>query len=517
MTATAKQPETQPRFEFVPFYIIDEDKNGKRVPKINPLKVRDSYRELGFRRYDLGDRSFLIKIEDNVIEQATDTKLLDDFEDYYNSFGDNLPDGTMTDAVMNKYYHQMAKYTAPKFINRIGPEPEMEIQEHTRNKGYIYYRNGFVEITAKGYELKPYSQLTGKVWKDQILDRDFKPVSDFEKSNFAQFVRNISNAWETRFYDGAKNPNPSEERYRQFKQMIGNGLHSYVEGKMRCIILTDSRDSDDASGRTGKTLILKAMGHMLNANRFSKTYGEINGKDFDMEYKFKWQELSLDSKLVHINDAARNFPFESLYNDITEGIRCQKKNETPFLIRPKIYITTNRTIRLHGESSKDRSMEFETADYYRADYGPDVEYGEWFFTDWDDKAWNHFDNYMIHCLQLYLKNGLEKPESLNLDNRKMREETSEEWCSFMSDRWKGYTTEVDQKKLLEEFQAYYVDAHKFRSPQRTVNKWFVLYGEYHPEIIRGEKRKSNGTILLSYKPKPGVDITPDEADDWLED
>lgn len=503
--------------EWQAFYTIDEDKNGKRRTKINPLMLRDFYRMLGFRRYDLGDRSFLVKIEDNVIEQASDTKLMDDFEDYVMGFGDNLPDGTFTDGVMNKFYHQMNKYTSPKFLNRIGIEPNMVIQEHTRDKGYIYYRNGFVEVTAHGYELKPYSLLTGKVWRNQILDRDFKKVNDFEEFSFAQFVRNISNNWTKRFYDGATNPNPSETRYRVFKQIIGNGLHSYVEGKMRSVILTDSREGGDASGRSGKTLIMKAMGHMLNANQFSRTYGEINGKDFDMDYKFKWQELSLDTRLVHINDASRNFQFEKLFNDITEGIRCQKKNESPFLIRPKIYITTNRTIRLHGESSKDRSMEVETADYYRADRGPDVEFQQWFFTDWNERFWNAFDNYMMHCMQLFLKHGLERPESINLESRKMVEETSEEFCDFMETRWKKYTQEVNQHTLLHEYTQYYSDFQKLKSPQRLVNRWFQLYGEYHPDIEKAEKRKSNGEMFLSYVAKDHISLDEEENEDWLAD
>lgn len=514
MTATAKkadQKNKEGRREFVPFYTVEEGENGRKT-KINPLMLIKCYRSLGFRRYDMGNKSFLLKITDNIIEQINDIQLMDEFEAYVRSFGDNLPDGVMVDNILTKYYHQMNKYTAPKFLSRIGMESNLRIQEHGMKTAYFYYKNGFVEVTADSVKLKPYSQLEGKVWKSQILDRDFKTVSDYEDCNFAKFVKNISNYWKKRFYDGTINKTYSKDRYIKYKQMIGNGLHSYVEGKMRAIILTDSRTDDAASGRSGKTLILKAMGHMLNANRISKTYAEINGKDFDMDYKFKWQELDLESKLVHLNDAGRNFDFEGLFNDITEGVKCQHKNEMPFLIRPKIYITTNRTIRIEGESAKDRSMEFETADYYKAGQGPDVEFGEWFFRDWDEQSWQNFDNFMIHCVQLFLKNGLQEAASINLEARKMKEETSPEFCDWMQDKFTSIR-EADSQALCSDFSNFHPDFRKFKFPQRTFNKWMKLYATYHPSIKDCVKRKSNNKILITYVLEEGVD----DSDAWLED
>ena len=66
---------------------------------------------------------------------------------------------------------------------------------------------------------------------------------------------------------------------------------------------------------------------MLNRDSWAKTYVEMNGKNFDFTDKFRYQECGLDTKLVHINDARKNFDFELLFNDISEGIKAEKKGQ----------------------------------------------------------------------------------------------------------------------------------------------------------------------------------------------
>jgi hypothetical protein len=503
MTMHVTNPNPTPEFEFKPFYILTEDKEGRNKTTIHYVMFIELLRELGFRRMDLGMKYFLIRITDNIIEEVDDTKIIDQLEDYLYSYGDNLPDGVMTENIWNKFLNGMSKLTNDKMLYRVGVDPDMQIQRHSQEVAYFYYQNGYVEVTKDSVELKPYSTLKGKIWKNQILDRKFKQVDDFEQCNFAQFVKNISNNWEKRFYDGKENENPSPHRYRQFKQILGNGLHSYMEGKMRAVIFTDSRTADEASGRTGKTLVMKAMGYMLNADEYAKTYVEVNGKDFNPKDRFKWQDLAIDTRLVHLNDVQRDFDFEQLFNDITEGIKCQYKNESPFLIPAKIYISTNRTVRLHGDSARDRSLEFEMADYYGASHGPDQEFQEWFFRDWDEKTWNQFDNFMIHCCQLFLRHGMEDPETINLEIRKMKEETCPEFVDFMDDRWKDTIDEErDLKELREKFTDINPDFERQKwFKQRRFNKWVELYGQYHPDIKETNIRKSNSKQLLSYVPE----------------
>ena len=487
--------------EFKEFYTISEKKDGSRTIHIQPLMLIDVLRSLGFRRMDVGEKSFIIKITDNILEVMSETKLIDQFEDYLGNWPENFPDGVVTDTILNKLYNGLSRFFAERLLYRLNVEDSLTVQTHTQTTAYFYYNNGFVEVTADAIELKPYSDLKGKIWKDQILDRNFKLVDDYEECNFAKYVSNISNNWKKRWYDGADNPGRSPKRYRQFKQIIGSCLHSYTAGKMRAIVFTDSRTDDTAAGRTGKTLIMKAMGEMLNAHEYAKTFVEVNGKDFDPKDRFKWQELGVDSRLVHLNDVQINFDITEVFNDITEGIKCQRKNEMPFIVRAKLVLSTNRTIKIDGDSAEDRSIEFEMADYYCADNGPDREFGEWFFRDWDAKAWNQFDNFMVHCTQLFLKHGIEKPETINLEIRKMKEETSPEFVDWMNDEYLGLVHNEERTDVLKEaFERKNKDFEGAKwFTQRKFNKWVSVYAKFHPDIIDYTIRKSNGFQYLSFQ------------------
>lgn len=488
--------------DYTPIYDAEYDKSGNpKSVKISYYKLIDWLKGRGYRRLDVGKTYFTIHVNDNVIMECDENAVIDAYETYLDQFEDWLPDHVQKEMVLEKVYAGLGKYFSKKILDRLTNDKPISIQQHSKQAGYFYYQNGFVEVTAEGSTFKPYTELDGVIWGNQILNRDYHavPADQYENCNYAKFVKNISNYWQTRFYDGVKNDKPDFERYQQFKSIIGNGLHSYFEGKLKAVIFTDARISDAADGRTGKTLIMKALGQMLNVNKHATTYVELNGKDFDPADRFKYQGLMIDTRLVHLNDAKRNMDIETLFNDITEGIVCQKKNEQPFTVPAKMYISTNKLIKLHGGSAKDRAIEFELADYYKAGEGPDKEFEEWFFTDWSKEDWNNFDNFMISCLQEYLKNGLQEAKGINLEQRKMIEETAPEFVQFMADHPIGDSVEASKGDMYHAFIRAYPDFDSsgwFR--QRTLTKWLRLYAEYHPKIESIHERRSNGNDYFHF-------------------
>jgi hypothetical protein len=91
-----------------------------------------------------------------------------------------------------------------------------------------------------------------------------------------------------------------------------------------------------------------------------------------------------NTQIIHIADLKPNTPFSIFYNDITEGIVVEQKNEKPFIIKAKILLSTNQTIKLEGASDYDRCIEFEFSNYFSDKYKPEQEFGHWFFRDWSD-------------------------------------------------------------------------------------------------------------------------------------
>lgn len=506
--------------EFIEFYDLVDKKDGSTQVKVNYLKLVKLLKKMGFRRYDIGLTSFLVRITDNVVEEVASQDIVDAFEEYLNQFPENLPDGVMRDMVLNKMYQGLGTYFSSHILSRLKDEIPIVFNNHTQHSAFFYYKNGYAKITKSGVKLLPYYELENKIWKNQILQRNFKVLDaeEWESNCFVKFVKNISNNWEKR-PDGKTNT-PDADRYKVFKTIIGYLLHGYFEGKLKAIIFTDSRISEDPDGRTGKTLIFKAMGHMLNSNKHSQTYSELNGKDFNVTDRFKYQELSLDTRLVHLNDVNRAFSFEQLFNDITEGIKRQRKNESPVIVYAKIGISTNLTIRIHGNSAIDRSIEFEMADYYSASISPESEFKQWFFRDWDEQQWYQFDNFMMSCVSDYLGSGLLRPQAINLNIRKLQEETSLEFVKWMNDKNISHGEELVKKDSMIDFVRDHSTSGYEWLKQKTFTIWLRLYGEFHPEYRGFKERRANGSDYIQYlkednKAEPKKEESAPELDEEL--
>jgi len=257
---------------------------------------------------------------------------------------------------------------------------------------------------------------------------------------------------------------------------MGYLLHSHFLGKLKAVVFTDSKISDVPCGRTGKTLVGQALA-------FIKKYIELNGKDYDPTNKHKYQEVNLDTQIVHVNDLKKNFDFENLFNDITEGIVVDKKNIQPFKVKAKMIISTNKTIKIEGDSALDRAIEFEFSNHYNAKFSPEDEFHHWFFRDWNEAEWMNFFNFFLFCICSYLKNGVINAVPVNLNRRKLRENTSQEFEEFMDCQVRvgeiKSGIEYNKKVLFDHFlldSPEYAEVKSFKQSRFT--EWLRVYAKY---------------------------------------
>jgi hypothetical protein len=271
---------------------------------------------------------------------------------------------------------------------------------------------------------------------------------------------------------------------------------------------------------------------MLNYNKQSRVYCEINGKDFNFRDKHRYSDASIETQLININDLTRNTTIETFFNDITEGVTIDKKNEKPFGILAKIIISTNKTIRIDGDSATDRVMQFEFSDYFNANRSPVSEFGgKWMFSqDWNDDDWQQFDTFMIGCVVEYLKHGIIEAPSINLHRRTLIDHTSHEFVDFMDDFFRTkeiklseasadlfsgndilkleYGEKIDKKILYAVFTEQY--PNDFRQlKQATFTKWLRTYTKHTDNLETIKKPdlegRSNGLDWIIFKL---IDKTP---------
>jgi len=463
------------------FWHIDKDKNGNFIGfKIDKLKFVDYMYNMGFRRFDVDKNHIFIKIYDHrICKEVNETIIVDEIidslrEEYKENPIAQLNRAIYVDDLISHIYTRIGSLFDTKLLYRLKSKKPIEFNTDTRDLKFLYYLNGFIEISKIGHELKSYSQLKGYIWESEILQRNFSQA-DFKLSVSEQFLNKICNN--------------DINRLNTLKTIIGYLTHSFTDTKLKMVFLTDSRisEDDEPNGRTGKTLFCKLIAHVLCNNpnsNLARTYCEINGKDFDPKNKNKYEAASLETKLIVINDLKRNFYVEDLFNDITEGLTVNIKFQLPFRIRPKMIATGNKTAKIEGDSAKDRFVEFEFGEYFHKNHSPEQEFKHWFFRDWDKQEWLRYDTYMINCIRYYLANGLIEPPQINLHARKLRENTNKDFIEWIESspiqiqlKESALTnTGINKNEFFESFTTNYRDFNKLT--QNKFSRWIKYWCKY---------------------------------------
>lgn len=379
------------------------------------------------------------------------------------------------------------KYFADDFLSLLDTI-EIDIKKDTEEEGYLYYQDCVVKVTVDNEETIDYIDLKGYVWENQIIDRSYKKA-DGDKAIYKQFIWLVS----------AKD----EFKYDSIRSTIGYLLHSYKHrGNNRAIILNDEVISENPNGGSGKGIYTQAIGKM-------KRTSVIDGKLFDPNKSFQLQTVSIDTQVLAYDDVKKNFPFESIFSVITEGITYERKNKDAIKLSvhdsPKVLISTNYTIGGNGGSFDRRKFEVEFSSYFGAHHTPAQEFGHQLIDDWGEGEMNLFDNFMIGCLQLYLKKGLIKCPQDNLKTRKFIKDTCFEFYEWTQDGSVGKNITLDRKELLSSFLEEYKEQEKYLTPKR-----FALWIEAYAVFLGGEYKsgKSNGKRWAMIKTDPNVEIDP---------
>ena len=353
---------------------------------------------------------------------------------------------------------------------------DVKFNRDTATESFIYYQNAVVKTTKDSIEVLDYSDVSDLIWSNQVIKRDIQ-IKDESEGVFKTFIWKVS----------GENP----DRYYTLKSVIGYLMHSYQnEAKPKAIIFNDEMISEDIpNGGSGKGLIHRAIGHIKNIVI-------EDGKKFDAKSQFAYQKVNKDTQIFLMDDVPKHFNFESLFSIITEGMTIEKKGQDayqiPFKESPKISITTNYTINGSGASHERRVFEVEIANYFNENLTPEMEFGHLFFAEWNETEWAKFDNFMIRCVQFFLKNGLVQSDKVNLKLRKFKNEVGTEFIEFMESQ-KLDGSPRNRKEFRDEFNKQYPNVAKYNTPQKF-NKKVKDYCDFHN--IPLEESKYNGVVCF---------------------
>ena len=456
-------------------------KNEKGTIKIIPIKFKQYLEDSGFYKYcPQGSRNYVfVKVTNNLIDHTSEKEIKDYVLDHLYSF---------EDVSIYNYFADHTRLFREEFLTLLSTIDIYFIAD-TKTASYLYYKNCAVQVTSNEVKAIDYVDLGGYVWKDHVIDRVYKECK-VEECDYSMFIKNIC----------AKN----KTRTTSMESTIGFLMHGHKNlSYCPAVILNDEVISDNPEGGTGKGIFMNALSHM-------KKLVTIDGKAFAFERTFAYQLVSADTQILCFDDVKKYFDFERLFSVVTEGLTLEKKNKDaikiPFSKSPKIAITTNYAIKGAGNSFARRKWELELFQHYNKSYTPQDEFGRLFFGDWDDDEWCLFDNYMIACLQIYLKEGLIQSEFVNLKIRQLSAETSHdfiEWCGLLDGTEENQKLVPDIKIYKNEMYYEFVNEYPDYGPKSKMTisrirfyKWLHAFCIYKEGVPPEEGRDTTGRWFM---------------------
>lgn len=337
---------------------------------------------------------------------------------------------------------------------------KVTFEKDTKDFAMLYYQNLAVKVFKDKIETINYADFDFYIWREQVIKRDFIEA-DHHKSQFRTFVWLISGQ--------------DRQRYNTVKSILGYLMHSHkTSANNKAIILNDEVISDTPNGGSGKGILTRAISLM-------KKLSTIDGKTFDFGKNFAYQTVSTDCQVLAFDDVKKNFDFEKLFSLITEGITIEYKGKDavklPIADSPKVLISTNYTIKADGGSFVRRIFEVELSSYFGSHHSPLDEFGQMLFDDWDEKEWQLFDKFMINCLQYYLTNGLVVYDHINLNIRKLINNTSNEFFEWMESKEFNHQERIFYNEWFDNFKSEFSDFQKWLT-QRKFNDWLKFYFDF---------------------------------------
>jgi len=456
-------------------------KNDKGVIKIVHISFKSFLEENGFYKFNPeGSRSYVfVRVTNNLIDHTSEKEIKDFILNYLLE---------IDDLTVYNYFAEHTRYFREEFLTLLS-SIDVYFIEDNKNTAYLYYKSGAVKVTHNSVTPIDYLDLGGYVWKDHVIDRTYVSCESNE-CDYKSFITNICGK--------------DESRVNSMRSTIGYLLHAWKNlSYSPATILNDEQISDSTEGGTGKGLFINALSHM-------KKVVVIDGKSFNFEKSFAYQLVSADTQILCFDDVSKHFNFERLFSVVTEGLTLEKKNKDaikiPFSKSPKVAITTNYAIRGKGSSFERRKWELELAQHYTREHTPVKEFGKLMFGEWNDDEWCAFDNFMIECLQLYLRDGLVKSEFVNLKIRRLSAETCHEfieWCGILDGMPLNKMLATNTKMFKQDLYFDFIEDNPDFAPKSKMTvsrtrfyKWLTAYNQYKHKCDPEEGREAGGRWIV---------------------
>lgn len=414
---------------------------------ISRLRWRTVVEGLGFRLYN-GEP---VQVIDNFIYRRDERYVFDTLRAYINE-----PDADLYQEIYDS--HQSFLQKNGKFeISQLQKLPIDSILQDTRNICYKYYTNGYVQITAQGYDLLPYASLGEQlIWAEKLQPRDF--------------MVSTTNGVYTDFLEKAIELSKHKQH---IMRCIGYLAHDWKdETTGYIIVLTEQCPDPRQGGGTGKNLL-------CNLFNLTTTYTSIPGSQAQFNEKFlqSWN----GQRIFGISDVEEKFPYAFLKDMATGSALVKKlfKNDQTFTVAdlPKFVLQTNFSFDISDGGLKRRIIYIEFTNFFTENKGVKKYYGKHFWNDWAAEDFIAYDNFICESVREWLAKECELTNITMSDTgweKQFIYNFNEDLFEFMNEYGdlfirKEFLFNSEVKKMYDDFMAIRSNGNYKVSPRKLNN------------------------------------------------
>lgn len=388
--------------------------------------------ELGFFRIAQDKDYIVVKYDSGIVEEVQIHQVKNELQDILKLLEDDVCQFEGKEFhinrqdILDKFHNVQASYFSPGSIDILKALKKPFLRDESEHS-YFFFRNGLVKVSASGMEFISYEQIHDKlIWKSWIKDHDIVLESDEKRSMFEDFITNVAG---------------DERSKRGFVSAIGYMLSNFnLPSKTQAVILYDEKitDLNNPSGGTGKGILAKGLSQL-------RKQVVIDGKKFNTQSSFAFQNVSSDAQIIFIDDVKAGLDFKFFYSILSEGLTVEQKGRLSWKFEsktsPKIIISSNAVFSNKGNSNKRRMFILEFSDFYSSKILTGTEepvkdhHGCMFFDDWDEAEWNRFYRFLMEAAQEYLKNGLYPLQPKNLNKNLLLQQTHEDFYEWIQEQY----------------------------------------------------------------------------------
>lgn len=430
-----------------------DDEDGYKISRELMYTVAEG---LGWRVWRGGP----VRIDGYMVHKSTERQFYDSLKAYIKE-----EEGDTYIAICNTYEAFIQRNGAFS-ITRLPELDPSQIVKDTPNAAYKFYNNGYLFITAQTYSFHTYDTLTGFVWSDNILPRQYNAGN--EGGRYLEFIKLAM---------------PYADQSLHIRKVIGYLAHQFKdETTGYIIVLTEQCPDPKQGGGSGKNIFSTLFS-------LTTTYKSIPGSQ--VKYDEKFMQAWGGERIFAVSDVPKRFDFVFL-KELTTGTGILKKLykdeiAVPVEDMPKFIIQTNYSYETADGGIKRRIMPIEFTDFFTRSGGVDVHFGVHFPKGWDLSDWIGYDNFIAGCIQDWLAGGL-KLFAPSLTETGWHKQFEQTWgqviTGIIQEYYAGWKEKewVTMSRFKGDIEEYYKENNTpqtYRPSMQKLNQGIKEWAEHH--------------------------------------